>query len=246
MDLTTEEEKIKLESIDWIKANKEKIINYFILSKDIFTESKTLVSIFMAGSPGAGKTEASKAFLEEIGADNVLRLDPDELRELIPGYTGDNSYLFHRAVSFIVERTLDHAFKNKQSFLLDGTLASYDVAEKNIERSIRKGRKVLILFVYQKPEYAWEFVEAREKLEGRRILPNTFIDQFFASQNVIKELKLKFGSQIKVDLLVKNNKGRTRFYHDNVQAIEHHLDEKFTREDLQSLIESPFSSKNEL
>ena len=102
------------------------------------------------------------------------------------------------------------------------------------------------MFVEQKPEYAWEFVEAREALEGRRILPNTFIDQFFASQNVIKELKLKFGSQIKVDLLVKNNKGRTRFYHDNVQAIEHHLDEKFTREDLQSLIESPSSSKNEL
>jgi predicted ABC-type ATPase len=200
----------------------------------------------MAGSPGAGKTEASKAFLEEIGADNVLRLDPDELRELIPGYTGDNSYLFHRAVSFIVERTLDHAFKNKQSFLLDGTLASYDVAKKNIERSIRKERQVLILFVYQKPDLAWEFVEAREKLEGRRILPKTFIDQFFSSQEAIRELKLKFGSQIQVDLLVKNNKGKTRFYHDNVQAIEHHLDEKFTREDLESLIESPSSSKNEL
>nr|WP_225741051.1 zeta toxin family protein [Pseudoalteromonas nigrifaciens] len=152
----------------------------------------------------------------------------------------------HRAVSFIVERTLDHAFKNKQSFLLDGTLASYDVAKKNIERSIRKGRQVLILFVYQKPELAWEFVETREKLEGRRILPNIFIDQFFASQEVIRELKLNFGSQIQVDLLVKNNKGKTRFYHGNVQAIEHHLDEKFTREDLESLIESPSSSKNEL
>ncbi|WP_149982679.1 zeta toxin family protein [Pseudoalteromonas rhizosphaerae] len=238
-------EELERQAIAYAKNNRTRIARE-LTDKDQFPPDTRPVSVFMAGSPGAGKTEASKAFLEEIGADNVLRLYPDELRELIPGYTGDNSYLFHRAVSFIVERTLDHAFKNKQSFLLDGTLASYDVAKKNIERSIRKERQVLILFVYQKPELAWEFVEAREKLEGRRILADTFIDQFFASQEVIRELKLKFGSQIQVDLLVKNNKGKTRFYHDNVQAIEHHLDEKFTREDLQSLIESPSSSKNEL
>ena len=238
-------EELERQAISYAKSNRTRIARE-LTDKNQFPPDTRPVSVFMAGSPGAGKTEASKAFLEEIGADNVLRLDPDELRELIPGYTGDNSYLFHRAVSFIVERTLDHAFKNKQSFLLDGTLASYDVAKKNIERSIRKERQVLILFVYQKPELAWEFVEAREKLEGRRILADTFIDQFFASQEVIRELKLKFGSQIQVDLLVKNNKGKTRFYHDNVQAIEHHLDEKFTREDLESLIESPSSSKNEL
>ncbi|WMS94807.1 zeta toxin family protein [Pseudoalteromonas sp. HL-AS2] len=238
-------EELEQQAITFAKSNRTRIARK-LTDKNEFPSDIRPVSVFMSGSPGAGKTEASKAFLEEIGADNVLRLDPDELRELIPGYSGDNSYLFHRAVSFIVERTLDHAFKNKQSFLLDGTLASYDVAKKNIERSIRKGRQVLILFVYQKPELAWEFVEAREKLEGRRILPNIFIDQFFASQEVIRELKLNFGSQIQVDLLVKNNKGKTRFYHGNVQAIEHHLDEKFTREDLESLIESPSSSKNEL
>lgn len=238
-------EELEQQAITFAKSNRTRIARK-LTDKNEFPSDIRPVSVFMSGSPGAGKTETSKAFLEEIGADNVLRLDPDELRELIPGYSGDNSYLFHRAVSFIVERTLDHAFKNKQSFLLDGTLASYDVAKKNIERSIRKERQVLILFVYQKPELAWEFVEAREKLEGRRILPNIFIDQFFASQEVIRELKLNFGSQIQVDLLVKNNKGKTRFYHGNVQAIEHHLDEKFTREDLESLIESPSSSKNEL
>lgn len=233
------------QAIAFAKKNRTRIARE-LTDKNRFPPDTRPVSVFMSGSPGAGKTEASKAFLEEIGADNVLRLDPDELRELMPGYTGANSYLFQRAVSFIVERTLDQAFKNKQSFLLDGTLASYNVAEKNIERSIRKGRPVLILFVYQKPELAWEFVEAREKLEGRRILPGIFIEQFFASQNVIKELKLKFGSQIQVDLLVKNNKGKTRFYHDNVQAIEHHLEQKYTRKDLERLIVSTVNLRGEL
>lgn len=154
---------VEQQAIAFAKKNRTRIARE-LTDKSRFPPDTRPVSVFMSGSPGAGKTETSKAFLEEIGADNVLRLDPDELRELIPGYTGANSYLFQRAVSFIVERTLDQAFKNKQSFLLDGTLASYHVAEKNIERSIRKGRPVLILFVYQKPELAWEFVEAREKI----------------------------------------------------------------------------------
>jgi len=52
-------------------------------------------------------------------------------------------------------------FKNNQSFLLDDTLSNLDVARKNIERSLRKGREVLIIFVYQEPELAWRFVQAR-------------------------------------------------------------------------------------
>lgn len=236
-------EELEQKAIDFAKKNRTRIARE-LTDIDTFPPDIRPVSVFMAGSPGAGKTEASKAFLEEIGANNVLRLDPDELRVLIPGYTGSNSYVFHRSISFIVERTLDRAFKNRQSFLLDGTLANYDVAARNIERSIRRGRPVLILFVYQSPKLAWEFVEAREKLEGRRILPNTFIDQFFASQEVIRRLKEKFDNKIRVDLLVKNNKGTTRYYHDNVQAIEHYLEEKFTREDLECLIESSFRSNN--
>ncbi len=163
-------------------------------------------------------------------------MDPDDLRERFQDYTGNNSYLFHGAVSLIVEQMLDRAFKNKQSFLLDGTLSSYAVAEKNIARSLRKKRAVLILFVYQHPKLAWKFVQNREKLEGRRIRAKTFINQFLDSQQVIRELKAKFGNLINVDLLVKNNVGNTRFYHANIQAVEHHVGEKFTREELNLMI----------
>ncbi|WP_275069880.1 zeta toxin family protein [Pseudidiomarina insulisalsae] len=141
-----------------------------------FPSEKKPVSVFMAGSPGAGKTEASKLFLEEIGANTVIRLDPDDLRHYFEEYRGTNSYLFQSAVSFIVERTSDFAFKNGQSFLLDGTLSNHGVAHRNIERSLRRNRHVLILFVYQKPEFAWEFVQAREKEEGRRIEPAVFVE----------------------------------------------------------------------
>ncbi|MBF4269541.1 zeta toxin family protein, partial [Vibrio anguillarum] len=126
----------------------------------------------------------------------VLRIDPDDLRVEFEDYDGSNSYLFQRAVVTLVERAMDYIFKNDQSFLLDGTLSSYHVAEKNIQRSLDKNRDVLIIFVYQRPELAWEFVNAREKVEGRKILPEHFVEQFFGSQLVIELLKEKFGKKI--------------------------------------------------
>jgi hypothetical protein len=66
--------------------------------------------------------------------------------------------------------------KQRQSFLLDGTLASYEVAQGNIERALGKGRLVQILYVYQEPLLAWTFVQAREACEGRRILRKDFIN----------------------------------------------------------------------
>lgn len=233
--MTPNEMDINREAICFAKANRTKLARQLTCQERYPSDAKP-VSVFMSGSPGAGKTEASKAFLEELGATNVIRLDPDDLRGLFPGYTGENSYLFQSAVSLIVERTLDRAFKNGQSFLLDGTLSSIDVARKNIKRSLRKQRGVLILFVYQPPELAWEFVQAREQEEGRRILPSTFITQFLGAQQVIRELKQEFDGHIRVDLLIKSNRGTSRSYHDNVSAIENHLPKKYTRKELESLI----------
>lgn len=235
MKLSENEEQIAERAIKFAKENRTQIARN-LTDKLQFPTEKEPVSVFMAGSPGAGKTEASKLFLDEIGANNVVRLDPDDLRHYFEEYRGTNSYLFQSAVSFIVERTLDFAFKNDQSFLLDGTLSNHGVAHRNIERSLRRKRQVLILFVYQKPEFAWEFVQAREKEEGRRIEPAVFVEQFLGAQTVVNELKGEFGSRIQVDLLVKNNKGHTRFYHDNVDEIEHYITERYTRKQLLELI----------
>ena len=57
----------------------------------------------MAGSPGAGKTEAAKEIIAQLearpGAPKILRIDPDELRGEFPGYMGSNSWLFQLAAS---------------------------------------------------------------------------------------------------------------------------------------------------
>lgn len=191
----------------------------------IFIPETNPVSVFMAGSPGAGKTEASIELLKlkDAGGTKMLRIDPDDLREKLPGYTGENVWLFQRAVIPIVERIHDLALKHGQSFLLDRTLSRYCVAEKNIRRSLEKDRTVQILYVYQEPQQAWRFVQAREAAEGHRIQPEDFVRQYFAAREMINRLKTDLGKCIQVDLLMKNNDGSQQFYRAGIDQIDNHI-----------------------
>jgi len=235
--LTTEEERIKKNAINFAKSHKKTIAKE-LTDKKIFRPEANPVSVFMAGSPGAGKTEASKNLIARLSEDRcqVLCVDPDELRCRFEDYSGDNSWLFQGAISILVEKTHDLALKQKQSFLLDGTLSHYGVAKKNIGRSLNKGRMVQILYVYQEPHLAWEFVKARESVEGRRIEPRYFIDQYFSARLVVNRLKTEYRAGIRVDLLLKNNDNSHRLYKANIDQIDNHVPEKYTRDDIEAMI----------
>ncbi len=235
--MTPEDELVAQTALAYAKKHRTEMARR-LTDPDIFVPEANPVSVFMAGSPGAGKTEASIELLTLKAADGakVLRIDPDELREELPGYNGENSWLFQRAVVPIVERIHDLALKQEQSFLLDGTLSSYSVAEKNIQRSLKRDRIVQILYVYQEPEQAWKFVRAREADEGRRIQPEVFVRQYFNAREVVNRLKGEFGKRIQVDLLMKNNDGTHRFYQAGVDQIDNHIPEKYSVADVRYLI----------
>lgn len=237
MELTPQQEQVRDRAIAFARKNKKAIARQEA-DRDLFPPEEEPVSVFMAGSPGAGKTEASLELLENFSAEGmcILRIDPDELRSKFEDYDGSNSWLFQGAVSILVDRILDLAFSQSQSFLLDGTLTHYDIAARNIERSLKKKRAVQILYVYQKPELAWEFVQARELAEGRRIPPERFIDQYFAAREVVNTLKENFGSDISVDLLLKNNDNSNRLYKAGIDQIDYHVPERYTRESLEELL----------
>lgn len=237
MPLTDQEERIKAQALDFARDKKKQIAK-LLTAPEVFPPEEHPVSIYMAGSPGAGKTEASLELIKEVGG-SVLRIDPDELRGQFVAYTGDNSHLFQPAVSVLVERILDTALKQKQSYLLDGTLTNYEKAKQNIERSLHKGRAVQILYVYQEPQQAWEFVQAREATEGRRIELETFIQQYLEARQVVNRLKKEFGKAIQVDLLLKDNDGSHRFYQANIDQIDNHVPEKYDSHALRTLLGPP-------
>ena len=86
---------------------------------------------------------------------------------------------------------------------------------------------------------AWQFVCAREALEGRRIERDTFVEQYFAARKVVNQLKKEFGRSINVDLILKNldNSDDTsdKVYRGNIDNIDHHVPEKYTENQIKKL-----------
>jgi len=157
-------------SEDYIKKNKKEIIEKFAsLSK--YPSVEDPFTILMAGSPGAGKTEFSKNFIISLSKNNnskyrkIVRIDADDVKKIIPGYNGKNAKKLHKASIIGLEILFSSVLRNKQDVLIDGTLCNYDKACENINRSLKRSRKISIFYIYQDPLIAWEFVKKEKKLK---------------------------------------------------------------------------------
>jgi predicted ABC-type ATPase len=235
--MTDEGKIIEERAKEFARMNKD-VIAKEITNTTIFLSDQFPVSVFMAGSPGAGKTESSVNLIARFTDDghSVLRIDSDDLRSRFPEYTGKNSDLFVGATSIIADKIHDYALKNKQSFVFDGTLSNLERSKDNIRRSLNKGRFVQILYVYQEPLQAWNFVKVREIKDGRKIPRAAFLEQYFRARENVNCLKKEFGGAVKVDLVVKNIDGTDFSYRENIDVVDSHIPEKYTKEDLEKLI----------
>jgi len=235
--MTEREKEIKDRAEEFARKHKKSIAKEATNPKT-YLPDEFPVSVFMAGSPGAGKTESSRNLIERLTKDShsVLRIDPDDLRSRFTEYSGDNSFLFMGATSIIADKIHDFALENKQSFIFDGTLSNLERSKENINRSLEKKRFVQIVYVYQEPIQAWNFVKAREIKEGRRVPRDAFIEQYFKARENVNGLKKEFGFAIRVDLVVKNIDGTDFSYRENIDIIDNHIPEKYTRGDLEKLI----------
>ncbi len=135
--------------LEYAKANKDKFISYIIKGK---SPEVGRDAVFMAGSPGAGKSEVAIGLAENY--DNHVIIDADYFRTQFPDYNGKNSSLFQKASSWLVEQAFRYVLDHGYSFILDATFAILS-AEKNISRALKKHFRVTIFYVYQDPKIAW-------------------------------------------------------------------------------------------
>ena len=238
MEFSQEELNIKQAAEEFARQSKKKIAKE-ITSTLAYPSETNPVSVFMAGSPGAGKTESSKWLITKLAGkeDGILRIDSDDLRNSFKeyGYTGGNSHLFQGATSILAEKIHDYAIDNQQSFVFDGTFSHIDKARNNIMRSVNHNRPVQILYVYQDPIQAWEFVKARALKDGREVPKDAFIEQYFKARKTVNILKKEFPS-VKVYLLIKNIDGSTQEYRENIDIIDNYVKEEYTVDALNNML----------
>lgn len=232
MELSKEDKIIQDQAIKEIINRKDELIEKFIISKRPLRLD--VISFFMAGSPGAGKTEFSHRYMSNIldkkdpklvkklmknGVDInsvdtlFIKIDADEIREFLSQYQKTNiekgikgnSHIIQKASNKGLDILRDYCFDNHISFLHDGTFGNFDTMRKIVNKSLKANRDVQIFYIYLDPLKAWEFTKAREYYEGRNIIKEKFIDQFFASRENVCKIKTEFGNKIKVHCVLKGD-----------------------------------------
>ena len=231
--ISDEELKLSKAAYQQIKKQRKKLIERFANSEEYIADTQPM-SFFMAGSPGAGKTEISTRLSVHF-TQKPIRIDADEIRTFCEGYTGENSHIFQKAASKGVHILYDYALKKNINVILDGTFA-YHGALKNIKRSLDHGRKVEIYFVYQDPLKAWEFTKKREVIEHRKISKEIFIDSFIKAQENTNEAKKHFGSSIELNLIVNNFEKNLERLELNISSIDSFIKKIYTKNELNKLI----------
>lgn len=228
----TEDEKLTTAAKQWVRANKKRLINEFC-DPAKYPSVDNPITIFMAGTPGAGKTEFSQSLLETFH-DPFVRIDADEIRELMRevGYSGKNAHLFQNAANKAVNILFDHANrKNGQNVLLDGTFA-YGDWRTNVQRSLNHDRKVEIYYLYQDPKIAWGYVEARRKKHGRAVPKDAFVKSYVNSASNVERAKEVFGEQVILYFAKNNYKKEVERVEVDVADLEKFLPKRYTEDEL--------------
>ncbi|MDO4507861.1 MAG: zeta toxin family protein [Candidatus Saccharibacteria bacterium] len=166
-----------MDSKAWAKQNKKKFVAEFLSGSWTKAEGdERPMGIFMAGLPGSGKTELSRAIIKGI-REKVLRIDMDEIASKIPGYTPERADEFREGASILLSEIFSKAIRSRMWFIMDGTFSGGQ-AIKNLQASMQRDYILGLIYIHQDPKMAWEFTLAREKVEHRAINFDGFLNSY--------------------------------------------------------------------
>ena len=231
-----EANKISAEALEYARANSKKIVKKYLSG---VPKPKAPKSIFMAGAPGAGKTDASKRFLENLSfvdGEKFIRIDADELRKEFPGYDGENADSFQEASTFLAGELHFAALESGVNFVWDGTFSKLEIQKQNICRSLQQDRLVVVIYVHQTPEAAWRFVHIRQKAEGRGVPKAKFITKYIESRNVANAVKKHFGGKIRLNLVIRNGEGDDQSRHSDIDSLDNYLEKSYNEDELKKIL----------
>lgn len=226
-------DKIGKEALKYVKDHRKGLIVAFTKEYQEFHPEKPL-SIFLAGSPGAGKTEYAASILM-IGK-GVLRIEADAIREWLPMYTGSNSDMVQQAASRGVDFLYEHALKRGMSVVLDSTFTPYTIALQNVQRSLKRGRLVQLHYVYQDPLVAWAFVKKREIVEGRHVPREAFIRKSFEAYENVDRIKREFGKHVELTVIIRNYRLQEKQFFPDVASLESIMKIPYTEKQLRKIL----------
>jgi len=195
----------------WVKnkTNQSKVVDlFFETNKPVSTKT----AFFMAGIPGAGKTEFTENTLKVTPG--LISIEHDQLVEYIDGYTPEEYYNYRKAGSVLVTRIFDECLQNEYSFVFDGTL-SHENGVKNIDKALKTGYEVIVVYIVQDAALAWKLTQARELVKKRAIERTGFIETCKKINLNLLNIFKKHKNNVKFSFWLIDKQGR----HDMQKAV---------------------------
>lgn len=136
------------------------------------------IAYVMGGGGGSGKGYVSSILRQsgDIAEDNVVHIDPDNIKQAIPEYqeivtAGDHraAAVVHQESSMLADRALERGISGKYDLLLDKTLGNEGKGVAYIQRLKDAGYEVRLFGVTAPPLQALRNASARAHTTGRYV-----------------------------------------------------------------------------
>lgn len=202
---------IEQKAIDYLNDNKQAFLEQYTYGI-VPIDDKSV--IFTAGMSGVGKTEFADYLKEQT--ENLLHIDTDEIRKFFQpiGYDGQNSDAFQKVASRGFNELFSYAMKKSYSMILDSNLASVSQAQQNIERLLKRGYNIQIVYFYNHPEACFQYATEREVVTHRRVPRDVFIRSNENSFKTVVEIKSLFKEKVILNFIDR----RDDSYHPDIDG----------------------------
>jgi predicted ABC-type ATPase len=194
-------EKTKKYSPSRQKLHKE-ILNEF---KDnlVCIESDEPIAILMGGSPASGKSTFLRKYAPYLLSEELLRIDADEVRSMLPEYEGWNASQTHLETKDIVNTLLsDRTIGLPCNFdlIYDGTMNNTKSYLPLIKLLKELGYKIFVVYIDNVPKDVIVDRALKRYQKSGRFVPLEVIDDFFSKgKSALNEIKKQVDGYMIVD-----------------------------------------------
>jgi predicted ABC-type ATPase len=180
----------------------QRIINSF---KDelVCIQKKEPIAILMGGSPASGKSTFLRKYAPYLLKEEILKVDADEIRAMLPEYKGWNATSTHLETKDIVTTLLSDrtiGIPCKYDIIYDGTMNNTKSYIPLIKLLRELGYKIFIVYIDKVPEEVVKKRALERYKKSGRFVPEAVIDDFFTrGKSALNELKSKADGYMVID-----------------------------------------------
>ncbi|QDD68130.1 zeta toxin family protein [Caminibacter pacificus] len=120
------------------------IVEFFVE----YNTTKNKIALFKGGLPGAGKS--TSLHFKEFSHLNPVIIDVDEIRKLLPNYTGkkEDSAQTQKTAGLLASMLRNYCIENGYDYMLDSTLSTPQNVAVELSKAKKAGYKIYVKYLY--------------------------------------------------------------------------------------------------